>query len=92
MKIEEGVSDIKGFIRYSMLNILDPIGIKDAPEAADEYDGYVDEICLVLTSMRNRKQLLDYLWSLETENMGLTGDREGVEKFCDLLMEYMKRH
>lgn len=92
MKIEEGMSDIKGFIRYSMLNIWDPIGIKDVPEAEDEYDGYVDGIFLILKSMCSREQLLDYLWSLETESMGLTGDREGAEKFCDLLMGYMKNH
>ena len=57
------------------------------PEAQDEYDRYVSTIHRMLVSRVPRHEIFGYLWWLETEHMGLIGDRQATEKFADRLMQ-----
>jgi hypothetical protein len=41
----------------------------------------------MLISQQGRAEIFDYLWWLETQHMGLTGDRQATEKFADRLLE-----
>jgi hypothetical protein len=41
----------------------------------------------MLLAQKPMKELLDYLWWLETERIGLTGNRDATEKFADRLMQ-----
>jgi len=59
-------------IRKSLMAHWDPIGVSDVPEAADEYDGYISEICELLKSGASDKKIADHLRTIETEQMGLT--------------------
>lgn len=72
-------------IRAALLSEWDPIGVKHFPEAQEEYDSYAPHIYTLLTS-RPQEELSDYLWRLETEHMGLTGDRQATERFAERLM------
>jgi hypothetical protein len=51
----------------------DPIGVRDAPGATDEYDAYVAKAYVMLMDERaTAEQIADYLWAVATEYMGLT--------------------
>jgi hypothetical protein len=78
-------------IRLALLQQWDPIGVADIPEAQDEYDAYVDEIHQLLLNGKTERELFDYLWSLETQHMGLSGDRATTEKFARWLAEFSQQ-
>lgn len=69
-----------------MMNIWDPIGVGSVPEAADEYDSYVPIIYRMLVTRQTLDVLFDYLWWLETEHMGLIGDRQRTAAFARELL------
>lgn len=72
-------------IRRILLKEWDPIGVSEIPEAQDEYDSYVGEIHKMLISRKPKYEIFDYLWWLETEHMGLTGNRQATEHFAERL-------
>ena len=74
-------------IRRALLQEWDPIGVGAIPEAQDEYDAYVSTIYKMLIARQPRHEVFKYLWWLETEHMGLTGDQQATEKFADRLMQ-----
>jgi hypothetical protein len=61
--------------------------VKGIAEAQDEYDSYVPTIYKMLISRKLRHEIFSYLWWLETDHMGLTGDRQATEAFADRLMQ-----
>lgn len=65
------VKKIMGNIRQVLLNDWDPIGIKDVPEAQDEYDSYMGVIYTMIESHTPAKEVAEYLIKIETEEMGL---------------------
>jgi hypothetical protein len=73
-------------IRLALLQEWDPIGIADVPEAQDEYDSYVQPVYELLVTHQPEHEILRYLWWLETEQMGLTGNRKVTERFAKRLM------
>jgi len=54
----------------------DPIGVSDVPEAADEYDSYIDGVWSLLKNTASDDVIAEYLRKIETERMGLT-DKNG---------------
>jgi hypothetical protein len=73
-------------IRKALLKEWDPIGISDIAEAQDEYDSYVPDIYRLLITRRPKHEVFDYLWRLETQHMGLTGDRQSTQRFAERLL------
>ena len=73
-------------IRMALLKEWDPIGVNQVPEAQDEYDHYVPAIYKLLISRKPKHEVFDYLWWLETEHMGLDGDRRATEQFAERLL------
>jgi hypothetical protein len=63
-------------IRNILLRDWDPIGVQEIPEAQDEYDSYVDSICKLIKLKKSEKEIFNYLWWIETEYMGLSGDKK----------------
>ena len=59
-----------------LLNEWDPIGIKNIPEAKDEYDSYIPSIYNLVISQKSEEEIFHYLWWIETEYMGLCGDKQ----------------
>ncbi len=72
-------------IRRVLLKEWDPIGVCEIKEAQDEYDSYVGAIYKILITRKSKNEIFDHLWSLETEHMGLTGNRQATEHFAERL-------
>lgn len=76
-------------IHSLLMNDWDPIGVRDVPEAQDEYDAYVSEIYRLLSRRCTATELFEYLWWAETEHMGLRGDRQRTGSVADRLVELL---
>ena len=74
-------------VRRALLEVWDPIGINLLPEAKDEYDHYVGYLCQLITANASKAAIIEHLWWLETEHMGLCGDREATEAFAGYLVD-----
>jgi len=73
-------------IHKALIEEWDPLGVKDIPEAQDEYDSYVPEIYKMLISRKPKHEIFEYLWWLEVEHMELSGDRQRTETFTERLL------
>ena len=73
-----------------LLKSWDPIGVQDIPEAQDEYDTYVIPLSKLLISNKSEHEIFEYLWWIETEYMGLSGDRSRIEAASRLLHSLLK--
>jgi hypothetical protein len=73
-------------IRGILLRDWDPIGVRDVPEAQDEYDSYVGQIYAMLFRRVPAQELVDFLWWVETEHMGLCGNRQHTASVAERLM------
>lgn len=73
-------------VHSATLHDWDPIGVGDIPEAQNEYDAYIPKLCELLKSRRSRDEIVGYLWWLETEQIGLTGNKQATEEFADKLI------
>jgi len=74
-------------IRTILLKDWDPIGIKDIPEAQDEYDSYISSIYELINSKKPESEFFEYLWWIETENMGLSGNRKHTKDIAHKLFK-----
>lgn len=67
-------------------NDWDPIGVNDvAPR--DEYQGYVPEIFSMLIQNKTEKEIADRLYKIETETIGVLGNREHSLKIAKKIVE-----
>jgi hypothetical protein len=73
-------------IREILLRGWDPIGIGDIAEAQDEYDTYIPGIYGRLIHRIPEQELFDHLWQIETEQMGLSGDRTKTQQAARKLL------
>src|SRR5688572_30589721 len=72
-------------IRSVLMNDWDPIGVRDIPQAADEYDAYAMPIYTILRQHRSEDAVLDYLrWM--TEHMGLAASRASLQPVAARLL------
>jgi hypothetical protein len=71
---KENSRRIRSEIRRIFLEVWDPIGIGDAPNAQDEYDGYIGRMFELLTSKASDAELKQYLdWCVD--RMGMDSSR-----------------
>lgn len=74
----ESSSNLEKRVDEILFHVWDPIGVSHAPEARDEYSGYVPQVLRILQSGSAVGQvagpLREYLRSLEVDGMGLTDD------------------
>jgi len=73
-------------IRRILLQDWDPIGVADVAEAQDEYDSYIGKIYGMLIRHEPRHKLVDHLWWIETDSMGLAGNHQHTEAIADRLL------
>jgi hypothetical protein len=69
-------SEFRASIRRILMDKWDPIGVKDVPQAADEYDNYIDGVDELLRHKATDRELSEYLIRIETERMGLSDASE----------------
>ena len=62
---------IRVAIRHVLMDVWDPIGVKDELNAQDEYDGYLGGVYELLLSGASDESIEDYLWRIVTERMEL---------------------
>jgi hypothetical protein len=62
-------------IREILLRDWDPIEVGAVAQAQDEYDSYIPGIYGRLIHRISEQELFDHLWQIETEHMGLFGNR-----------------
>jgi len=74
-------------LRAAFLEECDPIGVRDVPEAQDEYDAYVTAVFKLLTEGSGAEKIFEYLWWVETVHMGLQGDRQKTSRFAERLAQ-----
>jgi hypothetical protein len=68
-------------VRELFMREWDPIGVKDVPEAQDEYDAYVDKTYVMLMHENaSAEQIADYLYGIETEYMGLGSSQGALDR------------
>ena len=76
-------------IKKILMDEWDPIGVQNIIEAQDEYDSYLPSIHRMLVLRKSVHEMFEYLWWVETEHMGLMGDRQRTEsiakKLCSLI-------
>jgi hypothetical protein len=61
--IQDAIADV-------LLRNWDPIGIKDVPQAQDEYDSYVADVYRLLESGATAKDIARHLVQVETDSLG----------------------
>lgn len=77
-------------INKLLLEEWDPIGIKNTVEAEDEYHPYATGVYKIIQNSDSNNDLFDYLWEIETEHMGLKGNKTHTEKFAQILFREVK--
>ena len=73
-------------IREVLLHEWDPIGVGDIVEAQDEYDSYVSQVHVLLVRREALYKMVDFLWWVETQHMGLRGNRRRTEQVAERLL------
>ena len=69
---------IRAEVRRVLLDVWDPIGVKDEPNAQDEYDCCLGSLFHLLTTGATDAQIAEYLWRQGTEHMGLSLQKEAM--------------
>lgn len=60
-------------VREILMQEWDPIGVRDVPEAQDEYDSYVGRIYVMLMDERaSTATIREYLYRTAMEDMGIS--------------------
>lgn len=62
-------------IRNVLMDIWDPIGIKNVPQASDEYDSYLGEVMELLVSEKSGEEIARHLLEIVTKRMELSSAR-----------------
>jgi hypothetical protein len=57
-------------IRRVLVNVWDPIGVKNEPNAQDEYDGYIGKLFELLISDAPDTDLVEHLYWAAHDRMG----------------------
>ena len=73
-------------IREILLRDWDPIGVGAVAQAQDEYDSYIPGIYGRLIHRISEQDLFDHLWQIETEHMGLFGNRGKTQQVAQKLL------
>ncbi len=69
---------VRAQIRHVLLNVWDPIGIKEERNAQDEYDSYLGEILDLLLRGATDEELSDRLLYFVNDRMGLEAKSEDM--------------
>lgn len=81
---EQGDPELRG----QLMEHWDPIGIKDVPEAASEYDGYRGQVVELLRQRASAEDVAAHLAELQTSRMGLPASPEHLLPVGQLLVAW----
>jgi len=63
----------------------DPIGVFGIPSSESEYNAYLPRLDKMLTEGISSKELFDYLFEIETKQMGLEGNAKNIHSVIEKL-------
>ena len=72
-------------VRAILSTDWDPIGIRDVPEAKDEYEPYVTPIANKLIAAISVSELSRFLLEIEIDSLGLNGNRDRARAVAEKL-------
>lgn len=78
-------------VRVCLLQDWDPIGVRELPEAADEYDSYVGGVCSLLNSGADAYKLRHHLAHIETVGMGLSAPCSHLDDVVQKLLAMVSK-
>ena len=67
-------------IRLALVELWDPIGIKDEPNAQDEYDMYIGGVFELLNSNATEEQIASHLWKIIEERINVHPQKGATER------------
>jgi hypothetical protein len=70
--------------------IWDPIGVREIPEARDEYHAYLPQVFSLLISGTGEDQIAHFLGRVATERMGLPARPDHDKRIANLLIHWKK--
>ena len=71
--------------------IWDPIGVRQVPQARDEYESYLPQVFKRVLEATGPEPIADYLMEIESERMGYSptkATRQGALDVANLLLEH----
>lgn len=89
MDIKEKAKFYSLKVREILINEWDPIGVWATPEAQDEYDSYVPQICGLLMKAASKEAVFEHLWHIETAHMELAATPAGKERTQHVVQKLM---
>ncbi len=69
----------------------DPIGVSGVPETRDEYSSYLPIVYEMVKSGKTEDEIVQYLYKVVTENMGLRGSLEEDRKVAKIILTWADR-
>ncbi|WP_088744271.1 hypothetical protein [Cobetia sp. QF-1] len=73
-------------VREAVHQQWDPIGVCSYTDEMGEYDSYVPNLCEILINEASEDEVFNFLWIVETESMGLSGDEKATRDFSNVLV------
>ena len=67
--------------------LWDPIGVKETPQARDEYHSYLPRVFARLIEEARDHEIASYLVEVERSSMGLTPNKERALEVANILIE-----
>ncbi len=85
---QERARKIQRSIGEILLRNWDPIGVRDEPQARDEYDAYVGGVYKLIASGATARELAGHLARVEAEHLGLKdADSRKLIRVAEKLLE-----
>ena len=78
---------IRAEIRRVLMTVWDPIGVRDEPNAQDEYDGYLGGVFALLTSGASDDQINEHLLRIVTQRMELPAKKKDMQSTVSALRQ-----
>ena len=87
LRPERQAKDIQDTIRGVLIRDWDPIGVRDVPEAQDEYDGYVGGVYRLLAAGAAVRDIAEHLARIERDSMGFSTQKEALVEVASRLKQ-----
>ena len=78
---------IRSEIRRVLMTVWDPIGVRDEPNAQDEYDSYLGGVFDLLTGGASDDRISEHLWRIVTERMELPAKKDDMQSTVSALRQ-----
>jgi hypothetical protein len=69
------------------MTVWDPIGVRNEPNAQDEYGSYLGGVFGLLTGGASDDRISEYLWRIVTERMELPAKKEDMQSTVSALRQ-----